>query len=355
MIVIPSSCNARKTCALIDYAYLSLNVYHDAKDNAILGRRPKIFKWLSELVTAIEEGKNGWAQLQFPGLPRPTKNGMYAEMYVKIYKGSIHHIMVAFRGTCDWSDGKEDAKTWYKSVLAGDDAKIDLMDYWPSVVSFMVRVKNIILDLEEANLLDARCDSHVTGHSLGGALATMVVASGGLWHPAVSQMKSPLPIMPKAISFNAPGIGAMPVRCSSEYCTGQVISLRATYDLVSAIGAPYGYVVNTDIAQGHALAKAAFESHDFKESIKKNSDNTLCNLSGICADLEAMLPIAANTIGASATYSFLEQHSMDNFMHAICAHASASAMQFMDITLWAQAHGGLNHDEKAQPLYALAA
>jgi hypothetical protein len=180
MIVIPSSCNARKACALIDYAYLALNVYHDSKDNPILGMRPWLVKSPQQLVSAIHDGKCGWAQLQFLGLPRPTKNGMYAEMYVKIYKGSIHHIMVAFRGTCDWSDAKEDGKTWYKSVLAGDDAKLDLMDYWPSVVSFMVRAKNIILDLEEANLLNARCDSHVTGHSLGGALANMVVASARL-------------------------------------------------------------------------------------------------------------------------------------------------------------------------------
>ena len=355
-MIVPSLCNHQELVGVMDYAYLSLNVYHDPKDDKILGHRPWRAGDFHTLNLAIDRDLKGWGHLNFKNLQRPHASGFYAEFYVKVYQQKIHHVMVAFRGTDNWGDDKEDFKTWHDSVLFGAGTALHQMDYWQQIVPFILQVQDVLIELDHQHLLAPKCSYHVTGHSLGGALANMVAGACVQCAPPVSMTKSRIPPIPQVISFNAPGIGAMPLRCSSGYCEGQVVSMRSSYDVVSAIGKPYGYVINNAIEQGYEAGKINFALSDVRKTINKIFDklekvpnDQIMNYRSQAALNSVLFASEAPAAGLSV----MKQHSMHNFILALAKHPSSMSATFDHLTLWANKHGKLNHDEKAPPLYGL--
>ena len=118
----------------------------------------------------------------------------------------------------------------------------------------MQRCTKMIRELAIAGVLADQCTHHVTGHSLGGSLANLVAGSALIVRPP-AHYHARFPIAPDVISFNAPGIGEMEYVSESQFHQGQVVNIRAKYDVVSTIGTPYGYVINNDVPEGRGMAK----------------------------------------------------------------------------------------------------
>jgi hypothetical protein len=312
----------------MDYAYLATNVYHDHAEDKLLGMRPAVIDSYGLLGSHIKNGKKGWAQLDFPDLHFSSNTGLHIEFYVKIYNRKIQHVMVAFRGTNGWMDWLEDANTWGPSVLRHKNTKLGSFTYWQSAQLVLANFKKVLLQLDQRDLMAHGWEYHITGHSLGAALANMMVGTGYIAIPPRSQMKAKVCSTPKVISFNPPGIRSLAAICDSPYLEGQVISMRAVYDAVSAVGEPYGYVINNVIPEGYHVAQEAFElkaQGHYRYETK--------------ADGEAVA----------------DQHLMKYFLKVIARHTSSLTCTHTQLAHWANTHGGLNHDEKAKPLFGLAA
>jgi hypothetical protein len=334
-------CNFIKGVAMLDFAYLALNVYQSPSDEKYLGLRPRVVDSIPRLMSEIEIHE-GWFQLAFPDLGIRHEKGFHAELYAKVYNGKIQHFMTAFRGTTTGADIKEDVKTWWDTVLPNSEIYTQsLPDYWDYACAFNMNTKNVIADLDDEDLIAQYCGQHMTGHSLGGALANLVAARSLICKPA--NTKCILPVLPEIISFNPPGIAAMPI-IESSFSQGMVISMRAHYDMVSALGKPYGFVVNNQVQEGNDQAKKAFEietSVQSDQSLKQH----LCDFSSICQSLE-------RTDQALQVKAVYEQHLMSNFMKLILSQSNALGIPFTSVREWAYQHSRYNHDFRGPCMYS---
>jgi hypothetical protein len=334
-------CNAIHTSGLLDYAYLAANVYHSHKDDKLMGFRPNKYRSIRELRNDMSH-RTGWYQLDFPQLQMSHDWSFYADLYAKVYYGKIQHLMISFRGTDKFLDYIEDALHWWNTVLPdGNLIEWSIPGYWDYALDFIMKCNRVIKDLDNHGLFAKICGQHVTGHSLGGALANLVAGKGAICMPPSTNVW--LPVMPDIISFNAPGIEGMRHVDCSGFPQGQVISMRAQYDMVSALGKSYGYVMNNIIPEGCAEAKQAFEMQQGIEA-PVTAGQQLCDKNDLCLDQERVREL----MSAGAFY---EQHSMDNFLRLILKDMDSPTFAFESIRHWAQNHGYWNHDRTAAPLY----
>ena len=352
-MVNPSVCNGYHGIGLMDYAYLALNVYHDPNDTKTLGgTRPQKILGSTGLVHTVRTGK-GWYQMDIPGYNLIQSSSFYADFYVKIYNGKIHHLMVAFRGTFNRNNKLVDAETWWPATLPGTDHGLPTVGYWSQAVGFICNCSHLIREMDRHHLLTHFCGHHMTGHSLGGALANLVAAKALICQPA--NMHSQLPMTPDVISFNAPGVANMPGVCESTFCEGRVISMRAEYDAVSAIGEPYGYVVNNALPEAEASSKEAFDIQHQQESFEKWS-GLLSGQPVMGSTLSPVLVKAYEAVQRARegyeAKDIMQQHSMNNFLKMIKTHNKSIEKSFYRIKNWAREHGGKNHDLKAAPMWS---
>ena len=261
---------------------------------------------------------------------------MYAELYIKIIDHKVLCAMVAIRGTDNWQDCEEDISTWWKSLLETPKSLLNDLSYFQQLMSFFVRCNDTLHKMDELKLLPKHMETFVTGHSLGGALANMACGS----------MLMPRPTPAFTISFNAPGIGAMKGIRKEPVVEGRVLSMRAHYDFASAVGEPYGYVINNRIPEKEQEAKTAFQKEAIINYLKTSK---------IGQRLELVAPNIKEGIierdRIIQTTDFIEsvqaQHSMNNFLRVICSSIKALTHYKM-LHTWAYKNTGWNHDEKAQ-------
>jgi len=339
-----SFCNGFYGIGLLDYAYLAFNVYHGKDSEKQLGQLPRTVDSLPRLISNIQSHE-GWFQLRFPEVRMLHDFGFYAEFYVKVYRGKIRHLMVSFRGTDNFYDGGEDVLTWWNTVLPGSEYYSQkIPHYWHYALTFILKCKKVIKQLDSHDLLADYVGHHVTGHSLGGALANLVSATAAICQPV--GIRAHLPVMPNVISFNAPGIGAMQGIHKDPFNEGMVISMRAKYDLVSALGEPYGYVINNIVPEGYQDAENAF---DIEHQIDTFSfRQVLCDVNVACIG-EQRIDQALNA------KAFLKQHGMAHFLKLIANQPSALAFTFEQLRSWGMNHGGQNHNLNATPMFGQVA
>lgn len=360
-MMIGSVCNSVYDIGLLDYAYLALNVYNSPKDDKLLGFRPQKVDSIESMKKMIDK-QQGWFHLDFPRLKITSglhnEYDFYAELYVKVYYGKIQHIMTAFRGTCKKYDIAEDISTWWKTILPySDHFKSSIPEYWDYASTFIMTTSRIISLLDNEGLLTQWCGQHFTGHSLGGALANMVSGFNMICMPA--QMHSHLPVALDVISFNAPGIGNIKHVDNALLNQERVISMRAKYDMVSALGKPYGYVINNMIPEGLSDAREAFtlENNIEHESLAHKVTDIAAKATAL-AGLPT-LGLAENHLNQRLQQtldgkSLYEQHSMDNFFKVLASCNDTTSMNFQDLQKWSQQHGQFNADLKAETLFGNA-
>lgn len=112
--MISELCNNIPNMTLLDFAYLSANVYHSPSDLKIIGRRPTPLpmdtKLNKETVKSLEQI---WYQIKFPTRPHSWSTfGFQADFYIKVIYGEVRHAVIAVRGTDNIQNGIEDLITW---------------------------------------------------------------------------------------------------------------------------------------------------------------------------------------------------------------------------------------------------
>jgi hypothetical protein len=330
------SCGSLRYINLLDFAYLSLNVYHELKDDPLLGQRPRLIGSTALLKENINELQDAWYQLAFPALTLPTNNGFYAEYYAKIINHEIIATMISIRGTDHYDDYKEDYHVWCKSVTDSNNTILNNPSYQGVAGGFYSSCREAMMQIEDAGLAAKNTKLYFTGHSLGGALANLHIGNYMTTYPSV----------PWAVTFNAPGVGDIKGIDKNLVIQEHVVSMRAHYDFVSAIGEPYGLVVNNHIPEGCKDAKNAFElEHQLNNPQTKKHADVLDH--ALSAANHMVDEINDRTEQAyDITQALLEQHSMNNFLKVICSSDKALT-PFEGLRSYAHKNYGWNHDETA--------
>ena len=160
-------------------------------------------------------------------------------------------------------------------------AKLKLPEYYYELaLLFYGKVQRCLFDKFNYSIAKLK----VTGHSLGGAIAGLLVSYHGL------------PI--QAVTFNAPGIRDIQ---GVDAMIGSVTNVRAKYDFVSAIDFPVGPCFDYLVPEHLAEAKRAFE---IAREHKQNAQSRLDTIDDV---------IETSDFAVSA----LAQHSMVNLLEAI--------------------------------------
>lgn len=326
-MIYANTCNQIDWMSLLDYAYLALNVYYNHHDLKLLGLRPTPLYNFSAIAECLQNNKAGWYHLQLPQVRLNPENAFYADFYIKINARKIHHIAVAIRGTVLYkiSNDIEDLKTWWKSILFSHHTALNDPSFLGCLQDFLSQCAKVIKQLKQLQFTACFCHYHITGHSLGGALANLACASDVYFVDDTYDV----------ISFDAPGIRHMQHVHTDTYHEHQVISMRATYDFASTISDPYGYVININIPKYYQEAKNTFDEH---YRIRHQPLKT------------RLLDLLPGHTQASLTHitDFYHvahaQHSMKNMLKAILADTNLMYKTFEQLLRWARAQNEFNHE-----------
>src|SRR3990167_9600486 len=174
---------------ILEYAELSKHVY--TPEHNLLGKRHvDVDRHYIESVLPTLRSSTIWFRDIDVDPRMQTHNAFYAQLYIKIDRQVPRYAVVAYRGSDNVPNYIVDAVSWTSHVL-GEGAHVIAPPVYTS---------------EAKAYFDACCyyfknyfpsirisDISVTGHSLGGALAQLMLARYLLPHAAVT--------------FNPPGIG----------------------------------------------------------------------------------------------------------------------------------------------------
>lgn len=178
---------------MLSYAQISRDVYESESDTSIPGWS-RLFTFDNDHVT-----------------------GFYGAVY---QAEDTREIVVAFRGTWDFS-GDVDAD------VAIVTSKLPEKQYDHALSLYQFALNKYVKPND--------FDMSLTGHSLGGALTSLVSATTGV----------------PGVAFNAPGVKeivtSLPKAGDPDAC--DVLNLNAAHDPVSAVGEQIGKIVNIDVDQ----------------------------------------------------------------------------------------------------------
>ena len=185
----------------IEYAILSNHVYHPDRD-VLDGMNFRTLNSRELTSGRVMQSGTHWYRITDVD-PSLTPNlNFYAALYVKFKSGFATDAVVAIRGTVEqiYNNDKVDGVSWWSDVLGHGQYDM-LPSYYPKASYFFRKARDY------TRHYFPKAHVSLTGHSLGAALAQLLVAAGKPF---------------TAVTFNSPGIGNMPGvdENMSAYVTG---------------------------------------------------------------------------------------------------------------------------------------
>jgi pimeloyl-ACP methyl ester carboxylesterase len=225
---------------ILEYALLSGHVYKPEQSKyhglTISHRLPK------------QSTENNWALIKETEHFSPC----FAALYVKFHNHKATDAVIAIRGTQSFTDAKVDFDAWQSEVLSS--GRYDrIPTYYPQVFSFY----RLALAYVQQHFGLSKVS--FTGHSLGGALAQLLVGLG----------KQPF----IAVTFNSPGTAHIP-GVSTEMGPW-VHGVNSRYGFINKIGERLGSVLYVDVPQEEGLAKEAVALHEQLQNISSGTEDHL--------------------------------------------------------------------------------
>jgi len=294
---------------ILDFAALSSYVYKDPVTNR-KNFTSFVYKQMisAEKFTQIAFPENNifYEIIIDPHIQQHSNNPFYASLFVKVLDKKPIAAILAVRGTDNLSNEIQDIETWGEHVLGIENKLKTMPDYMGPALRFCFKVNNYCrqqLQLPQNKV-------YITGHSLGGAIASLL------------RCKNKMPN--QAITFNAPGVRNMP---GVDGNIKGILNVRARYDLVSVIDEPVGPYWDVDVPEKEAEAKHLFQLYNTEHN------KTFENHAGLWEKLKYKLDMGVDAVEAASA-----QHSIFNLYSALKHQNSLGIARrsFMSLALGAE-------------------
>lgn len=263
---------------------------------------------IKDMETFVRDTPNNWARIaDFDNIIMP-EDPFYGGIYIKFAKGRVIDAVICYRGTAiaHPSDDVVDIKSWYSDVM-GDSKHDEVPKFYGQAIDLYHKA-----ELYVREYFPYLREITVTGHSLGGALAQLIVTLAQCFTAAVT--------------FNAPGIGDMP-DVNNDEMSNRIHNVNSKYGFINKIGKVLGSIDYVDVPNEEARARAAlvayYDNKDIEKEIVEHKLNTL----GI---IEAMIDVDANRLAevGDGILAIYPQHSMDNLLATISKNSQIAHKSF---------------------------
>ena len=237
---------------ILEYAQLSAHVY-DVTKQLVNNTTKNTIASLDKITPKF----NGWYRIPDASPNLHPSNSFYAQLYIKFRNGEAVDAAIAIRGTNSFANIVVDGVSWFSDFMG--DKKCDHMPhYMAKAVDFYLKANRYLQNFN----IKPHFPLTVTGHSLGGAIAQLLVLAYG--YPTY------------AVAFNSPGVGDIPgVKQNLQNYT---FDINAKYGFVNKIGK---IIANPDhiywiaVKNHETQAKKIFQTFDKKTNNKIRFSNLL--------------------------------------------------------------------------------
>ena len=246
--------------------------------------------------TDISKLEHGWYRCLVDESMNPS-NHLYLQLYLKIQLGSVVEAVLAIRGTDNFDNAKQDIKTWFNDVAGSAKNDNYPSEYMTSVIAFYQKSKAFLIDV--ASQLAHRIT--FTAHSLGGALAKLMVAQYDAYKAAV---------------FNAPGVASL---VASPHRTSAIYAINSEHGFINKVGAylPNIRLAVVDVPQYDIEAKRMIEEFmqngkdEFNQGAQEYAKGGLWpSTKGVFEEFDA-LSVSSQAFESNAAYRQQEQQCYD--------------------------------------------
>jgi len=226
-------------------------------------------------VDVISRKQNGWYCVEIDKAMVDTRC-CYLQLYIKILSAKLDEAVIAIRGTHNIDNVKQDVATWFTEAVGGSEAGQYPAVYLHDVQMFFRQVR-LYLHRVAPSFLNRVV---FCGHSLGGALAKIMVAQFDGY---------------QAVVFNAPGVSKL-VLCPHR--TASIYAVNAKYGILNKVGQrlPGVQLSCVDVMEGELEAKKLFQyfnrygAAEYERGKKVYAGSGLLSkVTGVVMDLDALM------------------------------------------------------------------
>ena len=249
----------------------------------------KASKYFGEYIRKVR----GWSDISTNIPHAPPKN---AEFYAQLwYRKKDNGAVIAIRGTANFDNLKTDIKSWYPDVVFNDRED--------NIPQHYFRLANVYyhkcLDYLRKNYPKAKLS--FTGHSLGGALAQIVVGQNQRPHTVVA--------------FNSPGIGHMVPKAKN--IASLIHNINSRYGFINKIGETIGSVDYVDVPEKEEIAKQFYEAEADEKQEEKILNAVESKLGFEAQAVMTEINADEQEKAASIVLAAYPQHKIGNLVDAL--------------------------------------
>lgn len=272
-----------------EYAQLCQHVY--TPDKNLFGHKIDDCSIYKNHIDKIKSP--GWYMVKDVDPAVVQNHWFYAALYVKYELGQFSDAVIAFRGTKDFSNKIEDILTFWPAIFTNGKFE-NHPPYLIQTINFGRKARDYVREYFP------KATVSVTGHSLGGALAQVMVGTMGL----------PL----KVHAFNSPGVANMPGMV--ENLKDYVFNYNSQYGFINKIGLPFGKVYYYEVADHEKEAKRAWDEFS---AAKKMLEQTAADITDVTAESRLLTEADVDAMHARDDFniSWYPQHKLDNLIASL--------------------------------------